>query len=202
MKVTTELPHNYVKLGDVRLKKNTGLLVVFNVLAIPLCIGSLWLFTSAALWLAPGFTLAHTYRAGLVELLILVGVSLGIIVGTIVLHELIHGAFFWFFSRKKPVFGFTWTYAYAAAPGLYFPRWQYLIVGLAPLVSISLLGLLLVPVLPYATLPDVVLAQTVNATGAIGDLYIATRLLLAPRRLLILDQSDQIIWYGPSTPNE
>jgi len=30
-------------------------------------------------------------------------------------HELVHGAFFWIFSRSRPVFGLRIGYAYAAA---------------------------------------------------------------------------------------
>ncbi|HEY0753289.1 MAG TPA: DUF3267 domain-containing protein [Ktedonobacteraceae bacterium] len=198
MKAVPQLPHGYDKLGDIRLVKNTDLLVALNLLAIPLFVGSGWLFISAVRWFVPGFTLPDEYMLDFRALLTLLGAFVGIIVGVILLHEMVHGVFFWLFSGQRPVFGMHWTYVYAAAPGWYFPRWQYLIVGLAPLVLISLSGVLLLPLLPYAALPGVVLALVINATGAIGDIYITGCLLCKPRHLLVLDQKDQITWYGLS----
>jgi hypothetical protein len=197
MRAVTQLPQGYEKLGEVQLAKNQGLLIGLNLAALPLLVGWAWLFGYAVHVLVPGFTLPTEYTIDLRGLAGLVGMFVGIMVGVILVHEAIHGVFFWVFSGQRPVFGITWKYAYASAPGWYFPRGQYLIIGLAPLVLISLAGVLILPVIPYAAIPGLLIALTLNATGAIGDLYIVGNLLFVPRHTLILDQKDQITWYSP-----
>ena len=66
----------------------------------------------------------------------------------IVLHEGLHGLFFWLFTREKPKFAFKGFYAYAAMPDWYLPKKEYLITALAPLVGITLLGVLGLALLP------------------------------------------------------
>jgi hypothetical protein len=44
---------------------------------------------------------------------------------------------------RKPKFAFKVWYAYATAPGWYLPRNQYAVVAIAPLVVLSLLGIIL-----------------------------------------------------------
>ncbi len=55
---------------------------------------------------------------------------LGVLIVTLVLHELVHGLCFWSFTRDRPRFGWKLIYAYAAAPGWYLPRGRYLTVAL------------------------------------------------------------------------
>ena len=49
----------------------------------------------------------------------------------IVLHEAVHGAFMWYFSKRKPHFGISLQYAYAGSES-YFRKTPYLIIALAP----------------------------------------------------------------------
>ena len=64
-------------------------------------------------------------------------------VGNLVVHELIHGLFFWLFTGSAPRYGLGLSYAYAAAPDWYIPRRKYQVTGLAPVVIIGLGCLLL-----------------------------------------------------------
>jgi len=70
------------------------------------------------------------------------------LVAVLLLHELVHGAFFWLITRSRPRFGLQITYAYAAAPDCYIPRNPYLVVGLSPLVLITLAGIVMLPLIP------------------------------------------------------
>jgi len=49
-------------------------------------------------------------------------------------------AFFWVFTRSRPVFGLRGWYAFAAAPGWFLTRGQYLVTILAPFLILSVLG--------------------------------------------------------------
>src|SRR6266699_209791 len=71
----------------------------------------------------------------------------------LILHELTHGLFFWLFTKSRPAFGFKGWYAYAAAPGWYLPRAQFLVVVGAPLTLLSLLGEALLLLVPWAVVP-------------------------------------------------
>lgn len=198
MQATRTLPQGFDLLGSISLKQNRRLFMLLNILGIP------WLLACAAFFFfMAGLLGALGSGSGSVTLdattLLLSLVALVVTSAVVlVLHELAHGLFFWLFTRSRPRFGFKGAYAYAAAPGWYFPRPQFLIIGLAPIVLISLAGLL---VLPF-TAPPVsllfIVALIVNATGAIGDLYMIARLLVVPRGVLIEDQGEGIRWFAPA----
>jgi hypothetical protein len=125
------------------------------------------------------------------------GVLIGAILLTMLIHELIHGLFFWIFTRKRPLYGFKGIYAYAAAPDFYIPRDQFLLIGLAPFVLISLLGIALLPFTSLAVALTLVLIMTMNAAGAVGDFYAVGFLLTQPSTALIRDFGDGMVYYCP-----
>src|SRR5262249_48804282 len=117
---------------------------------------------------------------------------------TIVLHEAVHGLFFWLLTRSIPRFGFRGWYAYAAAPGWFLPRAAFVAVGLAPLLATSVVGLALTAVLPQGLVTVVLLALIFNAMGSVGDMYLVWRVLRAPRRTVVEDRGAGIAWYVPA----
>ena len=131
------------------------------------------------------------------DLAALLVVLVAILVVPIVLHEAIHGAFFWLFTRDRPVFAFKGYAASASAPEWHIPRCQYLVVGLAPLVILTLLGLLLLAVAPDAWVVPLVLAITFHGAGTIGDVASVLWLLRFPRGTLFRDTGDVLTAYPP-----
>jgi len=196
VQATQTLPTGYTEAGRISLKDNRRLLILLNVLGIP------WFVTCAVFFIFMASLLGVANRGGDITLsgtMLLLALVILVVafIAVLVLHEMVHGLFFWLFTRSRPRFGFKGVYAYAAAPGWYIPRPQFLIVGLAPLVLISLAGLL---ILPFVTLPvSLVLLVAIisNATGAIGDLYMVARLLFVPRGVLTEDQGEGIRWFVP-----
>jgi hypothetical protein len=93
--------------------------------------------------------------------------------------------------------GFKGFYAYAAMPGWYFPRNQYLMIGIAPLILITLIGILFMAILPISNLNLVLVALVINTSGAVGDLFVVIWLLTKPAETLALDQGDSIEFYVP-----
>jgi len=102
------------------------------------------------------------------------------------LHELIHGLMFLFWGGK-PFFGAKLPFAlYCGARQQLFMRNHYLSVGLAPLIVITTAALVLTlfsPVLASYTL----FANLSNFSGAVGDLWVAMRLLRQPHAVLAED---------------
>src|ERR1019366_6713215 len=91
------------------------------------------------------------------------------------------------FWGGKPFFGAKLPFAlYCGARQQVFPRNQYLVVGLAPLVAITIIALLLTlfsPVLASYTL----FANLSNFSGAVGDVWVAARILQQPPHILVED---------------
>jgi Putative zincin peptidase len=111
------------------------------------------------------------------------------IIGYIVIlpiHELIHGMAFAFWGGK-PYYGKKLPFAlYCGAKNQLFRRNHYLVVGLAPLVVISLAGIiftLVAPVLASYTL----FATIGNVSGAAGDVWVARKILRYPKSVLVED---------------
>jgi len=113
----------------------------------------------------------------------------------IVLHEAIHGLFFWLYTRQRPQFAFKWSYAYAAAPTWYLPREEYLVTAISPFVGISALAVLLMAFAPPAWFLPILVVAAGNASGAIGDLWVVAWLLRQPPTCYAQDKGDAVTLY-------
>ena len=102
------------------------------------------------------------------------------------LHEVIHAAAFTLWGGK-PYFGAKLPYAlYCGAKDQLFHRNQYLVVGLAPLVVITLAGIIFTLVSP-ALASYTIFATVGNISGAAGDIWSVRRLLRLPDSILVED---------------
>ena len=117
----------------------------------------------------------------------------------IVVHELIHGLFFWLFTQEKPRFALRPGYAYAAAPEWYLPKFQYISVGLSPFVLISILCLTLAASIPPQIVPYLLLIATLNAAGALGDMIVVAWVFRLSNNILIRDQGDKFSSFAQQT---
>lgn len=120
------------------------------------------------------------------ELLLWIGINIFAYIVVMFLHEGIHALAFLFWGGK-PYFGAKLPVAlYCGAKNQLFRRNQYLVVGLAPLVVISLAAIvftLFSPVLASYTL----FASIGNFSGAAGDVWSVLRILRHPADVLIED---------------
>lgn len=111
------------------------------------------------------------------------------IVGYIVIlpvHELIHGLAFILWGGK-PHFGTRLPLAlFCGARGQLFRRSHYLVVGLAPLVVLTVLGVVITLLAPGIA-SYLLLAFAGNVSGAAGDVMVAQRISRLSSRVLIED---------------
>ncbi|RIK40240.1 MAG: hypothetical protein DCC58_14185 [Chloroflexi bacterium] len=163
-------------------------LSVVGVVLLPL-----WWFIFAGLAQIISGVNGFTVHIGLVELL---GGVLVALLGVPLLHEIAHGLTARLLGAR-PSYGVGPGYAYTTflEP---MGRYRYLAVGLAPLVGISLLGMLLIWFAPD-TRGWVVFACVVNAAGAIGDMWMVYRILRLPRRAIFFDLADGFAAFVPDT---
>lgn len=199
LQTTQTLPPDYASSGTIDITKDQRLLWLLNGLGLVLLAAGGWLFLRAIIALRPEDAWNHfsiVFSATLLKTMALIAAVLALTVVHIIIHEAIHGIFFWWFTRSQPEFAFRWTHAYAAAPTWFVPRNNYLITCLAPLVVISLGGLILTPFVPASWLLPLWFVLTSNAGGAVGDVLVAVWLLRQPADCLANDRGDAVTLYN------
>ncbi|HWQ45404.1 MAG TPA: DUF3267 domain-containing protein, partial [Longilinea sp.] len=193
----------YVAAGTFNLNKNMLALVVLNVVALVL----LGVFSAFFSWLIQVLRpdmMFEDLMHGLDWLNSWTGILMliGSLILMVILHEGLHGLFFWFFTRAKPRFAFRGAYAYAALEGWYFPRRYYAVISMAPLVGISLLAVILFAFTPVEVMIWAWAIAIFNGSGAVGDLAVTILMLFKPAGCLIEDQGDKMTFYAPGRKNE
>jgi hypothetical protein len=208
MAATTTLPANYRHQATVDLSKSRKAVggAIVSGMVLLLAVGWLLLqFTDLVRPSALEGTSLHdiltTTSGGTTSLtvpfpLIVGGVAAFLLV--MLTHELVHGLFYWCFAGQRPKFAIKGPYVYVAAPPeVYFPRDQYLIVGVAPFVLLTLLGLLLIAIAPLVVVPTLIFFVVFNAAGAAGDLLMCGWLLSYSSDTLMQDRETSVVVYGP-----
>lgn len=198
MQPVQELPANYKKVGAIDITKDRRLLVLLNLLAVIGLVIAGWFFLRATAWLRPGALERLSFNmSSLTDVMALLAAAIVLLALHVILHEAIHGFFFWIFTRSRPQFAFRLTHAYAAAPDWYIPRNAYLVTSLAPLVLISLGALVLLRFAPATWFLPIWFVATMNAAGSVGDIGVAAWLLLQPPTCLANDKGDAVTLYKP-----
>lgn len=112
------------------------------------------------------------------------------------IHEAIHATVILALGGR-PRFGIHWPVAlYCTAPGQLFPRRAYQIVALAPLVVLTLVGIVLTWLVPASGLL-LWLAWVGNVSGAAGDLVVNRAVGQLPPATLIADTATGYTAYQP-----
>lgn len=192
---TKILPEGYVQSGEINLNKNKRLAIALNISALFIGVIIFIVLSSFAALIRPGLmdTSGIITVGGMVALIVAVVLLMTI-------HELIHGFFFWVFTRNKPVFAIRLFYAYAGAPDWYIPTRQFMIVALGPLVIIGVVGMLLMLLVPESWVLMIAILVALNTGGSIGDFLVFTRLLKLSPTSLANDTGDVMSFYErPST---
>jgi len=162
---TKTLPEGYDQSGEINLKKNRRLAIILNIVAIFVAVPSFFLLLSFAALVRPGMmNTSGTITAGVAAVVV------GLVVMLLTIHELIHGFFFWVFTRSRPVFAIRLFYAYAGAPAWYIPTRQFVFVAVGPLVIIGAVGLLLMLLIPESWVLFIAFVVAFNTGGSMGDL--------------------------------
>ena len=189
MKPTQTLPAGFVLAWNLDLEHNTRLNILLQIIGLGWMGLAGWLLTLLVQSMRPELT--EMLRSGLAGNLLLDLLLLIVVMAlAILLHELVHGFFFWLFTGRRPEFGLQPGYAYAAMPDWFFPRGRYLVIGLSPLIGLTALGLIACAFLPQPWLAAVLAGMVINAGGAIGDLYVCWRVLRDQPDVWIKDSGD------------
>jgi hypothetical protein len=181
------LPENYQEVLYWKLTKKLIRVIGLQLLSIPLFVISSVVFWGLAINLGK---LPEIIKFGLPE----IGVFVAAILMTLILHELTHGLVMKMFGAA-PQYGVLWKQLmfYATSPGFVYRRNAYIAIALAPLTLLSFLvvvgmwllsGTLWVPLLGVCAV--------INASGAIGDLWMTILVLRYAPTAYIMDERDGI----------
>lgn len=183
-----DMPTGYQEVGFLHLTGKREFLflnmlgVLFLVLSAPLFFG--WLVFYQGVMGAPFVLETLPQTIGPLA-------AIGIIILMILLHELAHGLMINFWGHQtrygiKPLKGVV----YATADGALFWRNQYVAVALAPLVSLSLLVVMVSLFVSAEVALWLLLAGVLNASGAAGDVWMTVVAFRYPAYALMQDEED------------
>jgi len=199
MPATKILPTNYHHLKTLDLSK-ARVVLWLNLAAIPLLFIFGWLFSRLVVLLRTinpfpkDFWGVLSAFSGWNILALIFS-----IIFMVVFHELVHGIFFWLFTRERPRFALKAGYAFAAAPDWYLPGSQYIIVGISPFVVISILSIIIATFVASSIVPFILLIATLNAAGALGDMFVVAWVSKQPGTILVRDEGDTFSSFAPGS---
>ena len=197
MQATKELPSTY-QYHKVLNLSSSGISLRLNLAAIPLLVLFGWLFGRLVILLRS----INPFPQGILSFFTtvsgwyLLAFPLSIIL-MLVVHELVHGLFFWLFTRECPRFALKSGYAFAAAPQWYLPSPQYIVVGLSPFVIITIISIILAMIVSSLVVPYLLFIATFNAAGSLGDLIVVGWVLMQPGTVLVKDEGDIFTSFAP-----
>lgn len=126
-------------------------------------------------------------------------VSIGLIIFAVIfvlwIHELVHASIFYAHVGAPLRIGIRGPIIFASAEGYLNTRNAMIVNALAPFVVISVLGLLLMAVIPVTALAWVFIPTVANAAAAGGDFMAVGWLLSLPSSTKIDDHGDVLIAY-------
>ncbi len=126
----------------------------------------------------------------------LIGYSLtwlGLLLGIVIIHEGLHGLFFWTYSRRVK-FGVKWKTKYgptpyATSPNSVFTRPQYQIIALAPQILTAVL-FVLSSFLDSSSSAILIIVAIMNLGAGCIDIWSALKVQSFPKKALIEDTQD------------
>lgn len=186
------LPEEYREVLYWRLSEKPDQVITLQVLSVFLFVFFGMIFFGIAISL--GMLPSHL-EFGLKEIsLIVAGVLL-----TLILHELTHGMVMQMFGAKAR-YGLLWRkfMLYATSPGYAYRRNNYVGVALAPFFVLSVLSILGMGLLSGTFWVAVfAMCGSINASGAIGDMWMTMIVLRYAATAYVMDEIDGIRVFLP-----
>lgn len=189
----TQLPAGYREVRHFSVSKGS-VLITLNILSLlPLIISGLL-----------AFGLLMIYHAELDAPLVIHalpddiprGMGIALIILVLPLHEWIHGLWIGRYGHKAR-YGAKWFVLFATSDNALFRRNEFIQIALAPLVLISAGGIVLMAFVPLGLAEWIALAVTINAAGAIGDIWMTAVVLRYDAVALIRDEEASMRIFVP-----
>jgi hypothetical protein len=112
------------------------------------------------------------------------------------LHELIHALVFFISNGQKPKIGIRGFIIFAAAPEKLVKHNAMIINALSPFITISVIGIILISVLPTGVIPWIFIPTVINAAASGGDFMITAWIIKHKSNTVYQDDGDIITAYS------
>ena len=189
MPASGALPENYQEVLSWKVTGKPMRVIALNIVGVFLFIIFGMIFSSLAISVGR-MPSEGNFRLGLGEM----GLTIVGIMATLVLHELTHGLTMQMFG-SSPKYGIIWKglMLYATSPGYAYRRNNYVVIALAPFVFISVMVILGMWILQgTAWVALLAICGVVNASGAVGDMWITMIVLRYAATAYVMDERDGI----------
>ena len=188
------LPPDYKEVLHWRVTQSIWRVIILNLLTVPLgiVIGTGFFIFLILFGRPPIVRIAGSSLQWILLLLCLVLV--------LILHEWVHGFTMQAYGAR-PRYGIIWKglMLYSSAPGYPFIRNQYVVIALAPLVTLSLLACLSILLLAgYQAVWFIPAYTVVNGAGSIGDMWISSIVLGYRSQAYVVDEQDGMRVFLPT----
>ena len=178
------LPESYLlyhHFDETKYKRATWVLIVLGMLVFA---ASFAFFNNLAGALHPEYQPVERlhFELTLERLTILLRLLIPIAV-VLLLHEGIHALCLWLFTHERPTFVATLEGVGGIGvklPSWYLPRNVFLVANLAPVCSMTLAGLLLLPLVPQTSVGLLAFCISINLTGSTSDVVSSIYMFLHP----------------------
>ena len=191
------LPDGYESVETIDIAKQTGLAIGMNIVGLLLFFGSFLVFYRMVRDIGSAPSMQFFKIEGLSNVMLVLFGGIVFIAALIILHEAAHGVFFRIYTGVMPKFAVKLSYAYAAAPDWYIRRNACLVIGAAPAVIITVIGLFCCLFAHPSWLVAIVLFVSLNFASSVGDFYVVLRLLRQPADLYVQDEGARMTFFRP-----
>jgi hypothetical protein len=183
VKSTKTLPNSYVHYRDLRPGDyRKGNLLAF-IIALPFSLGIYSFYNRLAFFLRADYLQSPTWNPKF-DLSILIGLLL-VTIAVIAAHESIHGLLLWRFTSERPSIGIQFPGVGVEAPDWYIPRNDLIVIGLAPFIILTTIGMVLLFIVSPQLIRTVVIGLTINIAGSYMDIAVVMYAYLLPKSSLI-----------------
>lgn len=188
------LPDGYQKTDQFDLNENRGMVMILNLVGLGVLFGVGWLLVQSLAVLRPEYLSSENILVitGMREFwrgVLLLVASLGLM---IILNESIRGLIVLTITRRLPRLKFRGLFNFKSSSKWYLPRSAYLMIRLLPLLIITILGTVAIPLVPLNLVPGVLLLISMNIASATTDFVTAFWLVRKPKEIFIRDDGDLI----------
>ena len=187
--VSGALPEDYQEVFSWKVTGKPIRVIALNIVGVILFVILGMVFSNLAFRLGK-MPSEGNFRLGLVEISLAIA---GILI-TSILHELTHGLVMQMFGAS-PKYGIIWKglMLYATSSGYAYRRNNYVVIALAPFILISslvILGMWILQGTAWVVL--LAICGVVNASGAVGDMWITMIVLRYAAIAYVMDERDGI----------
>lgn len=119
-----------------------------------------------------------------------IGITIGLVIIYMALHELTHGVFMQILSKKKPNYSFRFPYLTTGSQSFY-NKMSFFIIALAPVIIWGIILMIVIAFIPETLFLSFYVVLGLNFAGSAGDYVQVYYLSKLPKNVLLQDDGNE-----------